>query len=355
MLYPITGLFPVAATGFLATSSPIQLVAQNTTNGTIMTPLAALGAVVAGVSRFVIAERDMIGQAYAGQNLSYLSGVALGTQSTTTLVDTNSFWATATGSGGSAGATTFTISAAGSPIHNGWFVSGTGIAAGSRVVSGGGTTTITVDIPLTGAVSGAITFTAWTANGMINRRLRVISSTGINQDLIITAVAPTTGTLTFALATAGASGTSSYTIMPTVVPGTGTYLGWQSDSSIPASRGRNLYRFRGGGLVGVDRIDLTTDQFHFMSITPNFEALTTGSMYAYDGRDRIYFTRDATNRLYYIDLTNNTLYGAGIAPYVVGTAGIGNRMEIFKTIDGLKYLFFNRHAAVETFRQLLFY
>jgi peroxiredoxin family protein len=48
-------------------------------------------------------------------------------------------------------------------------------------------------------------------------------------------------------------------------------------------------------------------------------------------------------------------YGAGVAPYVAGTAGIGNRMEIFKTFDGLKYLWFNRHAAVENFRQLVFY
>lgn len=355
MFYATTAAPVAAATGLLATGAPMQLIAQNTTNGTIMTPISGISAIAVGLSRFVIAKRESIGQHYIGQNLSYLSGVALGTQSVTTLVDTNSFWATATGSGGGAGATSFTLSAIGSPIHNGWFVSGTGIAGGARVTSGAGTTTINVDTPLTGTVSGTITFTAWSTNGLVNRRLRILSSTGVNQELTITGVTPTTGTLTFATATAAGTGLSSYSIMPTIVPGAGSHLRWGSNSSIVTNRGRNLYRFRGGAVVGVDRIDLTNDLLYFTSITPNFEALTTGSMYAYDGYDRIYFTRDATNRIYYIDLTTNMLFGAGVAPYVAGTAGIGNRMEIFKTIDGLKYLWFNRHAAVETFRQLVFY
>jgi hypothetical protein len=49
------------------------------------------------------------------------------------------------------------------------------------------------------------------------------------------------------------------------------------------------------------------------------------------------------------------IYGAGLFPYVAGTAGVGNRMEVFTTADGLKYLFVNRQGAVETFRQLVFY
>lgn len=358
MLYTTSAAPAVTATtfGLAAVGQNMQLVGQNTSNGTIMVPITALAAApVAGISRYVVARRDMIGQHYAGQNLSYLSGVALGTQSTTTLVDTNSFWATATGSGGSAGTFTFTISAIGSPIHNGWYVSGTGIALGTRVVSGGGTTTITVDTPLTGAVSGTITFTAWATNNLLNRTLRVITSTGVNQQLLITAVAPATGTLTFATATAALTASSTYTILPTVIPGAGTSLRWQFNSSVPALRGRNLYRFRGATAIGVDRIDLTNDLYYFMAITPNFELLGAGSMYAYDGEDRIYFTRDNTNRCYYLDLTTNMCYGAGLFPYVAGTAAVGNRMEIFQTKDGLKYLYLNRQGFVETFRQLIFY
>lgn len=358
MLYTTSAAPAVTATtfGLAAVGQNMQLIGQNTNNGTIMVPITALAAApVAGVSRYVVARRDMVGQHYAGQNLSYLSGVALGTQAVTSLVDINSFWATATGSGGGAGTFSFTLSAIGSPIHNGWYVSGAGIAAGTRVSSGGGTTSITVDTPLTGAVSGAITFTAWATNNLLNRTLRVLTSTGVNQQLLITGVTPATGTITFATATAALTASSTYTILPTVIPGAGTSLRWQFNSSVPELRGRNLYRFRGATAIGVDRIDLTTDLFYFMAITPNFELLGAGSMFAYDGDDRIYFTKDITNRCYYLDLTTNMCYGAGLFPYLPGVAGVGSRMEIFQTRDGLKYLYLSRQGQVETFRQLVFY
>lgn len=355
MFYGTTAAPAVNTTTFQATGTAMQLIAQNTLNGSIITPLAALAANVSiGVSRYVIAKRDMIGQHYANQNLTYLSGVALGTQSASALVDTNAFWATATGSGGGAGQFTFTISAIGSPIHNGWYVSGTGIPAGARVVSGGGTTSITIDLPMTAAASGTITFTAWQTQNLAGRRIRVLSSTGVNQDVAITTATPTTGTLTTTITAVG-SGSTTYAILPSIVPGVGTHLRWNSNSTVPAYRGRFAYRFRGGAAIGVDRIDLTNDLFYFTSVTPNFETLGSGSSYAYDGLDRIYFTKDVTNRVYYLDITNNMIYGAGLFPYLAGTAGIGNMMEIFKTADGIKYVWVNRKAAVETFRQLVFY
>ena len=356
MFFGTTGAPAVSATGALAGGTGMQLVAQNVNNGTILTPITAITSPVAGVTRYIITRRDMLGQAYEGQNFNYLSGVALGTQSTTTLVDTNSFWATATGSGGSAGATSFTISAIGSPIHNGWFVSGTGIAAGTRVVSGGGTTTITVDTPLTGTVSGTITFTAWSAQALINRRLRMVSgSTGANQELTITAVTPSTGTITFGVAVAGTSGTTSYAILPAIIPGAGSSIQWASDSSITNNKGKYIFRFRGGATVGIDKFDITTDKFTMQYYVPITETLGSGTMYAYDQYNRIYFTKDVTNRVYYIDLDKLTVHGAGLIPYLAGTAGLGNLMEIFTTRDNLKYLWVNRKAAVETYRQLIFY
>lgn len=356
MYYGASGAPAMSATGLLGTGNPMQLVAQNTAgNGIVMTPLAAITAAAAGTSKFIIARRDMIGQQYQQQTMVYLSGVALGTQSTTTLVDTNSFWATATGSGGSAGAYTFTLSAAGSPLHSGWYVSGTNIPTGAKVVGGAGTTSITTDLPLTGTVSGTITFTAWSPQGMINRRIRMISSTGVNQELPITACTPSSGTLTFAAATAGATGTTSYTVLPSIVPGAGTVIQWQSGSSIPAKRGRWLIRARGGSTAGFDKLDVTTDQLLTIYAIPSFEVLGSGSQYAYDQLDRLYFTKDVTMRVYYLDLNTHTIFGAGIMPYTAGTAGIGNRMEIFQTIDGLKYLWVNRQMQIDCFRQLLFY
>lgn len=345
----------VAATGALSVGNPVQLTAQNVNNGVVLTPLNAITAAASGTSRFVIAQRNMIGMSYLGQNMNYLSGIAVGTQSTTTLVDTNSFWATATGSGGSAGTTSFTISAPGSPIHNGWFVSGSNIPTGARVASGAGTTTITTDMPLSGTVSGTITFTAWSAQHMVNRRLRVISSTGINQELTITAATPTSGTLTFATATAGLSGSTAYVILPTIIPGAGCLLQWVSDSSVVGNKGTRLFRFRGGAAAGIDKIDLRTDQYQVQYTIPITETLSSGTMYAYDQLDRIYFTKDVTNRIYYLDTNTLTIHGAGVFPYLAGTAGIGNKMEVFHTTDGLEYLWINRQQQVECFRQLLFF
>jgi hypothetical protein len=112
---------------------------------------------------------------------------------------------------------------------------------------------------------------------------------------------------------------------------------------------------RGGAAFGFDRLNLSTDSWDNMTITPQIETLTTGSMYAYDGRNRIYFTKEATLRCYFLDLDTNTLHGAGIYPYIAGTAILGNRMEVFTTPDGLKYLWLNRHSNTECFRCLLFY
>jgi hypothetical protein len=358
VIYASTVAPVVAATGVLTTGTQMQLVAQNTSNGSIMTPISAMvggGAVamVPGVSRYIITKRDIIGQQYDQQNL-YLSGTATG-GSTTTLVDGSAFWATATGSG-AAGGTTLTLSAPGSYIHNGWYVAGTGITLGSRVISGGGTTSIVVDQPFSTTVSGTITFTAWTAQNLINRRLRILSgATGLNQDLAITAVTPASGTITFVTATAPVNNVSAYAILPAITPGAGSYIQWQSDSSVSNNRGRFIFRVRGGAAAGIDKFDVTSDEFIPMYTVPFNETLGAGSQFAYDGYDRIYFTKDVTNRLYYLDLKTNTVHGSGLIPYLAGTAGIGNLMEIFKTVDGLKYLWVVRKANVETFRQLLFY
>jgi hypothetical protein len=96
-----------------------------------------------------------------------------------------------------------------------------------------------------------------------------------------------------------------------------------------------------------------------VSTTPQTETLTGGSQYAYDGNDRIYFTKDLTQRCYYLDLDSYTIHGAGLFPYTQATTNtavvISNRMEIFETPDHLKYLWVNRHNAAECFRALLFY
>ena len=83
--------------------------------------------------------------------------------------------------------------------------------------------------------------------------------------------------------------------------------------------------------------------------------MTTGTMYAYDGADRIYFQKDATNYMYYFDIPTNTIQGAGMGPYGMGTALLGNRFEIVATVDGLKYIYMARHTGTEFWRTLIFW
>lgn len=78
-------------------------------------------------------------------------------------------------------------------------------------------------------------------------------------------------------------------------------------------------------------------------------------MYAYDGENTIYFTKNATGRIYAYNFSTNEVKSLGTIPYGHSTAIIGNRMEIIETTDGLKYLYVMRHTGAEMWRMLLFF
>jgi hypothetical protein len=108
--------------------------------------------------------------------------------------------------------------------------------------------------------------------------------------------------------------------------------------------------------VAFDIYDITTNRW---DITPFFgpqtETLTTGSMYTYDGGDTLYFTRDATGRIFALNLNTFTVNACTTSPYTHGTALIGNRMEIIQTEDDLQYIYVMRHSGQEFWRTLKFW
>jgi hypothetical protein len=348
----MSGAAPTATTGACGTSIPSYI--TGSAAGVLTTITSTIP--IAAASRYVICSTDLLGAGIDSQSTVYYSGVLLGTQSTTTAVDTNAFWATATGTG-SIGSTTLTLSAAAPGSVNGWYISGTGITTGSQIVSGAGTTTLTLSMPIgQGGVAASGTMTCFAFHqGLVGRKLRLLSSTGINQELTLAAVTGSTGTLTFVTATAGATGATIYSLLSIPARGVGHELEWVYNNSLSTTKGKYLWVPRGNGGVGIDKLDLTTDRIVINYYVPIAETLGTGTYFAYDGGDRIYFTKDATLRMYYIDVNTHILHGAGVAPYASGTAQIGNKLEIFTTADGLKYLFFIRHGNAETFRQLIFY
>ncbi len=218
-------------------------------------------------------------------------------------------------------------------------------------------TTFTISqTPAIALQNATLNATFWVPGQWIGRRVRITSGTTINNvEAIVTA--NTHNALTFAtIGTSPVHGTNGYAILQQpVVRGLGTALLWNFGTTNLLNRGKYLYQARGGNLPGFDRLNLTTDKWEFITTSPGFEPLSTGAMYAYDGENRIYFTVQVTMRVYYLDIDTNTIHPSGMYPYVAGTAIVGNRMEIFETEDGLKYLWLNRHSNVECFRQLLFY
>jgi hypothetical protein len=164
----------------------------------------------------------------------------------------------------------------------------------------------------------------------------------------------TANTLTFPAITAPTNAVTGYVILEQPVKGAGMEANWAFGTTDAATRGRFMFVTRAGATIGFDRFDLTTDRVVMMPTFPQTETLSTGSMAAYDGQDRIYYHKDNTRRINYLNVVTGRLENGGQYPYVDPTAVLGNRMEIFTTKDGLKFLWINRASFQECYRCLLF-
>lgn len=195
----------------------------------------------------------------------------------------------------------------------------------------------------------------WGVNQWAGRYVRFLSGNGtlLGMSLISS---NTLDTLTFSAAPAAPIiGATHYAIVAQPIRGAGFEMVLPYNTPVTGDDMRYLYVPRGAGLLGFDVFDLTNGSQRTMSFGQQNEILGTGSMFVYDGGDRIYFTRDATNRCYYFEISTGQVYSAPQIPYVAGTAIVGNRMDIVTTKDRLRVLFVNRHANVETFKTLLWY
>jgi hypothetical protein len=193
----------------------------------------------------------------------------------------------------------------------------------------------------------------WAVNIWAGKRVRYLGTGG---PVEVAIASNTANTLTFSTTTtAPTSAATGYAILEQTAKGTGVSANWTFGTTDPGYRGRYMFLTRGGAVAGFDRWDLTTDRVNLVMTTPVTETLTTGTMTAYDGEDRIYFHKDATQRLYSLDVVTGKVNGGSMYPYAAPTAVIGNRMEVFTTKDGLRYLWLNRASFAECFRCLAFW
>ncbi len=243
------------------------------------------------------------------------------------------------------------------PVTGAFVQNGGVVLTNVQVTAVTSATTFTVSsTPTTPLVNANVFASFWFTNQWLGRRIRYTTGATFNYVEATITGSTTTGILTYVTTTVvPLTGITAYVIFQQPNRGLGTALLWNFGQKDWTKRGQYLYQARGGGVTGFDRLNLQNDFWEFLTPTPNYEVLTTGAMYAYDGEDRIYFTPQVTQRVYYLDIVTLEIHGGSQYPYVAGTAIVGNRMEIFETADGLKYLWVNRHSFQECFKQLLFY
>jgi len=193
----------------------------------------------------------------------------------------------------------------------------------------------------------------WATNAMTGKRVRMVAGSSTTNEVTITANTQTT--LSFAAIGLAPDTTTSYSIIEPTTRGSGSSMFILRNSTNSNLNNRFLYMFRGGGSAELGRYNPRTEIFEPITFFPFTETLTTGTSYAYDGVDRIYFQRDATGRCYYYDVVENTIFNSSTMPYSQGTASFGNRMEIVTTEDNLKYLYMVRNGGQEFWRTLLFW
>lgn len=196
----------------------------------------------------------------------------------------------------------------------------------------------------------------WKINQWANKKVRFMCGTGFTAEYIITS--NTKDTLTFATGTAPVAGATAYTILAPQNRGSGIELLWAFGTT--AEPGRWIYCARGGASQWLDRYDIWTEEWDYaFQMSPMTDTLTTGSYYAYDGGNRIYFSpgvaTSAAQYVAYLDLTNMKVYGFGSVPNIQGAAVLGNRMEIVTSPAGIDYLYHMRNTGQEIYRAQVFF
>jgi hypothetical protein len=216
--------------------------------------------------------------------------------------------------------------------------------------TGAGTTSTLVD-----------TTKNWAVNQWAGKRVRITGGAGFGlvaalNEIVI--VSNTSNTLTFSAITGFApDATTTYTILGAPARGAGIEAIWLFGG---VSAGKYMFLPRGSSSNTADRYNITTETFEYsMFFNPQSDIMTTGTYYAYDGVNRIYFSPGVAGGIvqyvYYYDMTTNKIQGFGSVPNTQGAASIGNRMEIVTAPSGIDYLYHMRNGATEMYRAQIWF
>ncbi len=202
---------------------------------------------------------------------------------------------------------------------------------------------------------------AWVVNQWAGKRLRITGGAGFalaaaTNEITITSNAATT--LSFTAITGFApDATTTYTILGTPARGAGVQLVWLFGGT---SAGKYMFYPRGGASNTIDRYNIVTEKYEYgFLFSPQTDTMTTGSYYAYDGANRLYYSpgvaTGVVQYVYYYNVLDNRAYGFGSVPNTQLAPVIGNRMEIVTSPAGIDYLYHMRNTGAEIYRAQIYF
>lgn len=343
----------------VAGTAPTAQIRWITANTATTLTVATIVAGVNGTSKYAIYDSKVFGTDNQFKPANQQNWGHASSGSTTTLVDSSKNW-----------------------INNCWagykmrIESGTGFGSGIITITSNTATTLTYasqaftpdstthyeiadswGLITTGGTTTPITEAStknWVTNLWAGKRVRITGGTANGQEGAITSNTATAITTSAALTLTDA--TSTYAVLGVPARGAGVQLLWIWGSTDTSIKGKYIFVPRGGASNTADIYDITTSRWTYgYFFSPQAETFTTGSMYAYDGANKIYIQKDATGRVFAYDVTTNIVQALGTIPYGHSTAIVGNRMEIISTADGLDYLYMMRHTGQEMWRTLIYF
>lgn len=342
----------------IAPTSQIRWIVSNTAN---TLTVATITAGVNGTSKYVIYDSKVFGVDTQRKPAVERGYGHASSGSTTTLVDSSKNWTPNQWAG-----YRFRIDA------------GTGLGSGLISITSNTETTLTYavqsftpdattlyEIQDTWGLLTASTTTTyteattknWTVNQWAGKRFKLTGGLGIGTET--TCLSNTATVLTIAAAGTAGDTTTPYAIFGVPVRGAGIELIHINGTTDTARNGKLIFSPRGTLSNTADIFDITTGRWTYgYFFSPQAELPTTGSYYAYDGADTIYFTKTATGvnpRIFAYNVTTNSVTGGGQISDTDLAATIGNRMEIIKTTDGIKFLYWLQNTGTKMFRAMLWY
>ena len=202
---------------------------------------------------------------------------------------------------------------------------------------------------------------AWTVNQFAGKRLRITSGASGNintaYDLTVLSNTATTLTLSSALPSTPTSGQQSYSITAIAPRGAGSGLMWNWGVTDSDVKGRYFYSVRGGATGQIDVYDIPTGKW---TLAPHIRGLselwTTGSTYAYGGKNTFYLTRTANGavvRVFAYDLNKQEIRGLGTTTMLTQTVTTGNIMESVSDANGNEFIYILQGSGANFTRALI--